>query len=55
VILGAVADAVNLETALVLSAAAPAVGVVLCLRLPAPARRQPVREPARSLALGTDA
>ena len=54
VILGAVADAVNLETALVLSAAAPAVGVILCLRLPAPARRQPVREPARPLALGTD-
>jgi MFS transporter, FSR family, fosmidomycin resistance protein len=38
VVLGAVADAINLETALVLSAVAPAVGVVFCLRLPPPAR-----------------
>jgi FSR family fosmidomycin resistance protein-like MFS transporter len=36
VALGAVADAVDLETALVISAAAPLLGVVLCLKLPAP-------------------
>lgn len=37
VALGAVADAVDLRTALTISAAAPAFGVVLCLLLPAPA------------------
>lgn len=36
VVLGAVADSVDLQTALVISAAAPAVGVAFCLRLPAP-------------------
>ena len=41
VVLGALADAVDLETALVASAVAPAIGVFLCLRLPAPARREP--------------
>jgi FSR family fosmidomycin resistance protein-like MFS transporter len=49
VALGAVADAVDLETALVASAAAPAIGVFLCLRLPAPARREkavPAPQPA---------
>ena len=39
VVLGAVADAVDLKTALTICAAAPAVGVVVCLRLPAPAKR----------------
>jgi FSR family fosmidomycin resistance protein-like MFS transporter len=39
VILGAVADAVDLKTALVICALAPALGVVFCLRLPAPATR----------------
>ena len=43
VVLGALADAVDLKTALVASAAAPAIGVFLCLRLPAPARREHVR------------
>jgi FSR family fosmidomycin resistance protein-like MFS transporter len=38
VVLGALADAVDLETALVVAAAAPALGVVLCLLLPAPRR-----------------
>ncbi|HEY0415390.1 MAG TPA: MFS transporter [Gaiellaceae bacterium] len=37
VVLGAVADAVNLKTALVASAVAPALGVVLSMRLPRPA------------------
>jgi FSR family fosmidomycin resistance protein-like MFS transporter len=36
VALGAVADAVDLQTALVISAAAPLLGVALCLKLPAP-------------------
>ena len=39
VVLGAVADAVDLKTALTICAAAPAIGVVVCLRLPAPAKR----------------
>jgi FSR family fosmidomycin resistance protein-like MFS transporter len=37
VALGAVADAVDLQTALTISALAPALGVVFCLLLPAPA------------------
>jgi FSR family fosmidomycin resistance protein-like MFS transporter len=37
VALGAVADAVDLQTALTISALAPALGVVVCLFLPAPA------------------
>jgi FSR family fosmidomycin resistance protein-like MFS transporter len=37
VLFGALADAVDLKTALVLSALAPALGVVFCLKLPAPA------------------
>jgi MFS transporter, FSR family, fosmidomycin resistance protein len=37
VVLGAIADAVDLETALTISAVAPAVGVIFCLKLPAPA------------------
>lgn len=39
VALGAVADAVNLEAALTIAAAAPAVGVLFCLILPSPAGR----------------
>ena len=38
VALGAVADAVDLETALICSALAPLLGVVLCFFLPAPNR-----------------
>ena len=37
VVLGAVADAIDLETALTISAVAPAIGVLVCLRLPRPA------------------
>jgi FSR family fosmidomycin resistance protein-like MFS transporter len=44
VLLGAVADAVDLKTALAISALAPALGVIICLRLPAPG-------PARQLAV----
>jgi len=40
--LGALADVVDLETALLTSAAAPVLGVVLCLFLPAPRRPRPV-------------
>jgi MFS transporter, FSR family, fosmidomycin resistance protein len=39
VVLGAVADAVDLKTALTISAVGPALGVLFCLRLPAPAKR----------------
>lgn len=39
VILGAVADAVDLRTALTASALAPLLGIVFCLRLPTPATR----------------
>ena len=42
VALGAVADAVDLETALICSAFAPLLGVVLCFMLPAPKRPTPV-------------
>jgi MFS transporter, FSR family, fosmidomycin resistance protein len=45
VALGGVADAVDLRTALVCSAFAPLLGVVLCLFLPAPRRPQPVAAP----------
>ena len=40
--LGAVADAIDLQTALVCCALAPLLGVVLCLLLPAPQRPKPV-------------
>ena len=43
VILGAVADAVDLKTALAISAAAPLVGVVFSLRLPRPASPRQTR------------
>ena len=42
VALGGVADAIDLETALVCSAFAPLLGVVLCLFLPAPEPAAPV-------------
>jgi len=55
VALGAVADAIDLQAALTICAAAPAIGVVFCLKLPAPARRLvATREPATALALGID-
>jgi MFS transporter, FSR family, fosmidomycin resistance protein len=55
VILGAVADAVDLRLALTVSVIAPALGVLVCLQLPAPARPAPrASEPARSLALTAD-
>jgi hypothetical protein len=37
VVLGAVADAIDLKTALTISAVVPALGLIVCLRLPAPA------------------
>jgi MFS transporter, FSR family, fosmidomycin resistance protein len=49
VALGAVADAVDLETALTVCAVAPVVGVVLCLLLPAP-RVRVAGEPASAYA-----
>ena len=51
VVLGAVADSIDLQTALTISAAAPAIGVVFCLRLPAPAVQAPERAEARAPAL----
>ncbi len=55
VILGAVADAVDLRLALTVSVIAPALGVLVCLQLPAPARSAArVPEPARPLALTAD-
>jgi FSR family fosmidomycin resistance protein-like MFS transporter len=47
VVLGAVADAIDLETALYVGAAAPAIGCVVCLFLPPPvALPAPHAEPA---------
>ena len=46
VALGAVADAIDLKTALTACAVAPALGVAVCLRLPSPSRRRPAVEPA---------
>jgi FSR family fosmidomycin resistance protein-like MFS transporter len=40
VVLGAVADVVDLKTALTIAAIAPALGVVVCLRLPRPVAAQ---------------
>jgi FSR family fosmidomycin resistance protein-like MFS transporter len=37
VVLGAIADVIDLKTALTISALAPALGVFVCLRLPRPA------------------
>jgi MFS transporter, FSR family, fosmidomycin resistance protein len=47
VVVGAVADAVDLRAALVASAVAPAIGVLLCWRLPVPARPRPVTRETR--------
>jgi len=55
VILGAVADAIDLKVALTIAAAAPAVGLLCCLFLPAPVRPQAAtREPAAPVALATE-
>jgi FSR family fosmidomycin resistance protein-like MFS transporter len=55
VILGAVADVVDLKTALTIGAVAPSLGVLFCLRLPAPATpAQPPNDRARTLAAPTD-
>ncbi len=55
VALGAVADTVDLQTALVISAAAPAIGVAFCLRLPAPARSaRALATPSRDVAVPID-
>ena len=55
VALGAVADAVDLKTALTISAVAPALGVVFSLRLPAPAKRaQILADPGPTVVLPTD-
>jgi MFS transporter, FSR family, fosmidomycin resistance protein len=56
VILGVVADAVDLQLALTISVIAPALGVLLCLKLPTPTRTPAVvsHEPARPLALTAD-
>ena len=45
-LLGAVADAVDLETALYVAAVAPAIGCVVCLFLPPPVAWSPPAEPA---------
>ena len=56
VAVGAVADAVDLETAMILSALAPLLGVVLCFFLPAPNRPESVAAtPGSPYALSTDA
>jgi FSR family fosmidomycin resistance protein-like MFS transporter len=55
VVLGAVADAVDLRLALTISSLAPLFGVVACLRLPAPARRsKPVESLRRPAAVPID-
>jgi FSR family fosmidomycin resistance protein-like MFS transporter len=55
VVLGAVADAVDLKTALTISALAPALGVVACLRLPAPSKRaQSLGDPGPAVVLPID-
>jgi MFS transporter, FSR family, fosmidomycin resistance protein len=55
VVLGAIADTIDLETALTISAVAPVVGVVFSLRLPAPAARdQPRAERSELQALAAE-
>jgi FSR family fosmidomycin resistance protein-like MFS transporter len=55
VILGAVADAVDLKTALTVCAFAPAFGVLVCLRLPAPSQRaRSLAEPAPAVVVPLD-
>ncbi len=52
---GALADAVDLKTALTVSALAPALGFVVCFKLPAPAAKsQALAKPATALALPSD-
>ncbi len=51
VVLGAVADAVDLRAALVASAVTPVIGVFLCLKLPAPVRPRVVSRESRDPAL----
>jgi MFS transporter, FSR family, fosmidomycin resistance protein len=46
VVLGAVADAVDLQTALYVAAVAPALGCIACLMLPRPAAAVPSPQPA---------
>jgi len=46
VVLGAIADTIDLETALTISAVAPVLGVAFSLRLPAPAAREQPRSAA---------
>jgi FSR family fosmidomycin resistance protein-like MFS transporter len=46
VVLGAVADAVDLQTALYVGAVAPALGCIACLMLPRPAAAMPSPQPA---------
>jgi len=45
VVLGAVADAVDLQTALYVAAAAPAIGCIACVMLPRPASSAPQPQP----------
>jgi FSR family fosmidomycin resistance protein-like MFS transporter len=45
VVLGAVADAVDLQTALYVAAAAPALGCIACVMLPRPASSAPAPQP----------
>ena len=55
VVLGAVADSVDLQTALIISAAAPLLGVACALRLPAPAYRpRDAPDAGQTLALPAD-
>jgi FSR family fosmidomycin resistance protein-like MFS transporter len=55
VVLGIVADAVDLRLALTVSAIAPALGVFVCIRLPEPARSKAVvHEPPRQAVLTAD-
>jgi FSR family fosmidomycin resistance protein-like MFS transporter len=55
VVSGAIADAVDLKTALTISALAPALGFVTCLRLPAPAAKaETLGKPATAVALPVD-
>jgi FSR family fosmidomycin resistance protein-like MFS transporter len=55
VILGAVADVVDLKTALTISAVAPSLGVLFCLALPTPATpAQPPLDRAHTLVAPTD-
>jgi FSR family fosmidomycin resistance protein-like MFS transporter len=53
VVSGAIADAVDLKTALTISSLAPALGVFFCLKLPAPAARARARSRAAA-AIPTD-